>query len=106
MFVSFFIRRPVFAGVCCIVLTLAGVLAIPGLPVSQYPDLAPPTVQVTAVYPGASSDVVETAAVAAGGEAGLDVVQQDDAVEPGSRQPGQVVGRIAPDAEQAARPRA
>jgi HAE1 family hydrophobic/amphiphilic exporter-1 len=61
MFVDFFIRRPVFAGVCCIVLTLAGTLAIPQLPISQYPDLAPPQVSVTAVYPGASADVVESA---------------------------------------------
>src|SRR5687768_10901991 len=61
MFVSFFIRRPVFAAVCCIVLTLAGALAIPGLPIAQYPDLAPPQVSVTAVYVGASSDIVESA---------------------------------------------
>ena len=61
MFVDFFIRRPVFAGVCCIVLTLAGTLAIPQLPISQYPDLAPPQVTVTAIYPGASADVVESA---------------------------------------------
>ncbi len=61
MFVDFFIRRPVFAGVCCIVLTLAGTLAIPLLPISQYPDLAPPQVTVTAIYPGASADVVESA---------------------------------------------
>ncbi len=61
MFVQFFIRRPVFAAVCCIVLTLAGALAIPSLPIAQYPDLAPPQVTVTAVYVGASADVVESA---------------------------------------------
>jgi len=61
MFVKFFIQRPVFAAVCCIVLTLAGVLSIPGLPISQYPDLAPPQVTVTSVYIGASSEVVESA---------------------------------------------
>ncbi len=61
MFVDFFIRRPVFASVCCIVVTLAGALVIPTLPIAQYPDLAPPTVSVTAVYVGASSEVVETA---------------------------------------------
>jgi HAE1 family hydrophobic/amphiphilic exporter-1 len=61
VFVDFFIRRPVFAAVCAIVITLAGVLAIPGLPIAQYPDLAPPTVTVTATYVGASSDVVESA---------------------------------------------
>src|SRR5688572_18327324 len=61
MFVEFFIRRPVFASVCAIIVTLAGALAIPGLPIAQYPDLAPPQVVVTAVYVGASSDVVEQA---------------------------------------------
>src|SRR5829696_1941732 len=60
MFVDFFIRRPVFAAVCAIVITLAGGLAIPGLPIAQYPDLAPPQVTVTSTYVGASSDVVET----------------------------------------------
>jgi hydrophobic/amphiphilic exporter-1 (mainly G- bacteria), HAE1 family len=61
MFVEFFIRRPVFAAVCCMILTLAGVLAIPQRPIAQYPDLAPPQVSVTATYVGASSDVVESA---------------------------------------------
>ncbi|HUQ05949.1 MAG TPA: multidrug efflux RND transporter permease subunit [Kofleriaceae bacterium] len=61
MFVDFFIRRPVFASVCAIIITLAGALAIPGLPVAQYPDLAAPQVTVTAAYVGASSDVVESA---------------------------------------------
>jgi HAE1 family hydrophobic/amphiphilic exporter-1 len=59
--IDFFIRRPIFAAVCSILLTLVGVLAIPGLPISQYPDLAPPQVTVTSNYVGASSDVVETA---------------------------------------------
>jgi HAE1 family hydrophobic/amphiphilic exporter-1 len=61
VFVDFFIRRPVFAIVCSIMLTLAGAFTIGGLPISQYPDLAPPQVTVTAVYVGASSDVVESA---------------------------------------------
>lgn len=61
MFVELFLRRPVLAAVCSIILTLAGALAIPSLPVAQYPDLAPPQVSVTAVYVGASSDIVETA---------------------------------------------
>jgi hydrophobic/amphiphilic exporter-1 (mainly G- bacteria), HAE1 family len=61
MFVEFFIRRPVFAAVCCMIITLAGVLAIPQRPIAQYPDLAPPQVTVTANYVGASSDVVESA---------------------------------------------
>ena len=54
--IDFFIRRPIFAAVCSIVLTLAGVLAIPLLPIAQYPDLAPPQVTVSASYVGASSD--------------------------------------------------
>ncbi|KFE63272.1 efflux RND transporter permease subunit [Hyalangium minutum] len=61
MFVDFFIRRPIFAAVCSILLTLVGVLAIPTLPIAQYPDLAPPTVSVTSTYVGASAEVVENA---------------------------------------------
>ncbi|MCP3140786.1 efflux RND transporter permease subunit [Pyxidicoccus xibeiensis] len=61
MFVDFFIRRPVFAIVCSILLTLVGVIAIPTLPIAQYPDLAPPQVTVTASYVGASAEVVESA---------------------------------------------
>lgn len=61
MFSEFFIRRPVFALVCSFVLILFGVLAIPSLPISQYPDLAAPTISVTSTYVGASADVVETA---------------------------------------------
>src|SRR5262245_61909931 len=61
MFADFFIRRPIFAAVCSILITLAGLLSIPGLPIAQYPDLAPPQVTVSATYIGASSDVVESA---------------------------------------------
>ncbi|HYO93730.1 MAG TPA: efflux RND transporter permease subunit, partial [Polyangiaceae bacterium] len=61
MFVDFFIRRPIFSAVCSILLTLIGILAIPSLPIAQYPDLAPPQVTVTSTYVGASSDLVETA---------------------------------------------
>jgi HAE1 family hydrophobic/amphiphilic exporter-1 len=61
VFVEFFIRRPIFAAVCSILLTLVGVLAIPTLPIAQYPDLAPPQVSVTAAYVGASAEVVESA---------------------------------------------
>jgi HAE1 family hydrophobic/amphiphilic exporter-1 len=59
--IDFFIRRPVFAAVCSIVLTLVGAIAIPTLPISQYPDLAAPTVSVSASYVGASAEVVESA---------------------------------------------
>ncbi|MCK8502390.1 efflux RND transporter permease subunit [Myxococcus fulvus] len=61
MFIDFSIRRPVFAIVCSILLTLLGLIAIPTLPVAQYPDLAPPQVTVSATYVGASAEVVESA---------------------------------------------
>nr|BDT32178.1 multidrug efflux RND transporter permease subunit [Myxococcus sp. MH1] len=61
MFIDFFIRRPVFAIVCSILLTLVGLIAVPTLPVAQYPDLAPPQVTVSATYVGASAEVVESA---------------------------------------------
>ncbi len=61
MFAEFFLRRPVLAGVISIVITLLGAISIPGLPIAQYPDLALPTVTVTATYIGASAEVVESA---------------------------------------------
>ncbi|MBI1394137.1 MAG: multidrug efflux RND transporter permease subunit [Alphaproteobacteria bacterium] len=57
-FSHFFIDRPIFASVVSIVIVLIGLIAYTGLPVSQYPDVAPPTVQVTAAYPGASAEIV------------------------------------------------
>ena len=59
MFSQFFISRPKFAFVISILITLVGLLAIPTLPVAQFPQITPPTVQVTTVYPGASAEVVE-----------------------------------------------
>lgn len=61
MFYKFFIDRPIFASVLSIVMTLAGVLALLNLPVAQYPEITPPTVNVSASYPGASAEVVEQA---------------------------------------------
>ncbi len=55
----FFIDRPIFAWVIAIIIMLAGVLAITGLPISQYPNIAPPQVSINAVYPGASADTIE-----------------------------------------------
>ncbi|MEC7547324.1 MAG: efflux RND transporter permease subunit [Pseudomonadota bacterium] len=55
----FFIDRPIFAWVIAIILMLAGTLSIVNLPVEQYPKVAPPQVQITATYPGASSQAVE-----------------------------------------------
>src|SRR5919108_2946206 len=61
MFVDTFIRRPILASVCSLVLILAGLVAIPTMPVAQYPPLAPPQVNVTAFYTGANAQEVETA---------------------------------------------
>ncbi|MEO5330423.1 MAG: multidrug efflux RND transporter permease subunit [Magnetococcus sp. YQC-5] len=55
----FFIDRPIFAWVIALVILLAGGLSFSKLPVAQYPDVAPPAITVTAVYPGASAQVVE-----------------------------------------------
>ncbi|WP_028115227.1 efflux RND transporter permease subunit [Ferrimonas senticii] len=55
----YFIDRPIFAWVIAIIIMLAGALAITKLPVSQYPSIAPPTVAITANYPGASAKTVE-----------------------------------------------
>ena len=61
MFVDTFIRRPILATVCSLIIVLAGALAIPTMPVAQYPEVAPPQVSVTAIYTGANSETVETA---------------------------------------------
>ena len=59
MISAFFIDRPIFACVIAIVVMLGGLLALTGLPVSQYPEIAPPTIQITAAYPGADARTVE-----------------------------------------------
>ncbi|HEY7155458.1 MAG TPA: efflux RND transporter permease subunit [Gemmataceae bacterium] len=58
MFSRFFINRPIFASVLSIVIVLAGTIALFTLPVAQYPEIAPPTVEVSAYYPGANAEVV------------------------------------------------
>lgn len=55
----FFIDRPIFAWVIALIIMLAGILSIRSLPVSQYPSIAPPTVVISANYPGASAKIVE-----------------------------------------------
>jgi hydrophobic/amphiphilic exporter-1 (mainly G- bacteria), HAE1 family len=60
MFSSIFIDRPRFAVVIAIVITLAGAIAITAIPVAQFPDIVPPQVTLTANYPGADAEVVET----------------------------------------------
>lgn len=61
MFVDFFIRRPIFATVCALIIILAGAVSIPTLPLAEYPDISPPKVSVTSAYTGASAAVVESA---------------------------------------------
>ena len=58
MFSRFFIDRPIFATVLSVVITLAGGIAVFTLPVTQYPEIAPPTVEVSTMYPGANARVV------------------------------------------------
>src|SRR3954465_2068696 len=57
-FPHFFIERPIFAAVLSILIVIAGAIAYPSLPVAQYPSIAPPTVVVTAAYPGASAETL------------------------------------------------
>jgi hydrophobic/amphiphilic exporter-1 (mainly G- bacteria), HAE1 family len=61
MFVNTFIRRPILASVCSLVIILAGAVAIPTMPVAQYPALAPPQISVNAIYTGANAQEVESA---------------------------------------------
>ncbi|MDF1859738.1 MAG: multidrug efflux RND transporter permease subunit [Verrucomicrobiales bacterium] len=63
MFSLFFIRRPIFAAVISIFIVIIGLVALVALPIARYPDLAPPTVQISALYPGAdAATVAETVA--------------------------------------------
>ncbi|WP_020590805.1 efflux RND transporter permease subunit [Kiloniella laminariae] len=64
MFSAFFINRPKFALVISIVIVLAGIIALKGLPVAEYPEITPPQVKVTATYPGANATVVEQSVAA------------------------------------------
>ncbi|MCC5883869.1 MAG: efflux RND transporter permease subunit [Halomonas sp.] len=62
-FAKFFVDRPIFAAVLSILIFIAGAITIPLLPISEYPDVVPPTVQVRAVYPGANpSEIADTVA--------------------------------------------
>jgi len=58
MFAKFFIDRPVFATVLSIVIVIIGLVALSGLPIAQYPEVTPPTISISAIYPGASATVV------------------------------------------------
>ncbi|ABE61597.1 Hydrophobe/amphiphile efflux-1 HAE1 [Nitrobacter hamburgensis X14] len=57
-FPHFFIDRPIFASVVSIILTLVGVIALRALPITEFPEIAPPTIEVTATYAGAAADIV------------------------------------------------
>ncbi|MGB1272350.1 MAG: efflux RND transporter permease subunit, partial [Endozoicomonas sp.] len=63
MFSQFFINRPKFAFVISIVITLVGLIALSTLPVSQYPEITPPQIPISAVYPGADAETVEKAII-------------------------------------------
>ena len=54
----FFINRPIFASVISIIIVIAGLMAARALPIAQYPEITPPTVVITASYPGASADTL------------------------------------------------
>ncbi len=74
MFSKFFIKRPIFATVLAILMILAGLLTVTTLPVAQYPDITPPTVFVSASYPGADAQTVAEAV-------GVPIEQQVNGVE-------------------------
>jgi HAE1 family hydrophobic/amphiphilic exporter-1 len=61
LFVDFFIRRPVFATVCALLIILGGAISLPNLPIARFPDLAPPQVVVSSNYIGANAQAVESA---------------------------------------------
>ena len=60
---KFFIHRPIFAWVLAIAVMLLGILAIKALPISQYPDVAPPAIAISVTYPGASAQTVQDTVV-------------------------------------------
>jgi HAE1 family hydrophobic/amphiphilic exporter-1/multidrug efflux pump len=64
MFSRFFIDRPIFAAVLSIFIILGGLASMRVLPIAQYPEIAPPVVTVTAIYPGASAAVLESTVAA------------------------------------------
>ena len=64
MFSRFFIERPIFAAVLSIIIVLAGLVSLKILPIAQYPEIAPPTVSITATYPGASAETLAKAVAA------------------------------------------
>ena len=61
MFADFFIKRPVFASDCALIIILVGAISIPSLPIERFPDISPTQINVTANYSGASAEIVENA---------------------------------------------
>ncbi len=61
MLSEIFVRRPILAAVCSLLIMLAGIVAVPNLPIARFPELTPPSVTVTAFYTGANAQAVETA---------------------------------------------
>lgn len=61
---NLFLRRPVLSAVISILITLVGALAMKALPIAQYPDLVPPTVNVSVSYPGASAETIAATVLA------------------------------------------
>ena len=57
-FSKIFVDRPILAAVLSLLVFLAGLIAIPNLPISEYPDVVPPSVQVSAIYPGANPKTI------------------------------------------------
>ena len=74
MFSKFFIERPIFATVLALLIIVAGLVTLGSLPVEQYPNITPPTVQVNAVYPGANASTVAQTV-------GIPIEQQVNGVE-------------------------
>ena len=74
MFSKFFIERPIFATVLALLIIVAGLVTLRMLPIEQYPDITPPTVQVNAVYPGANAETVAQTV-------GIPIEQQVNGVE-------------------------
>ncbi len=64
MFARFFIERPIFANVIAVIIVLVGLISLWQLPVEQYPEITPPTIRVTAAYPGANAEVVASTVAA------------------------------------------
>src|SRR5262249_31478305 len=63
-FSRFFIDRPIFATVLAVLITIIGAIAQRGLPIAEYPEIAPPTVNIRATYPGASADIIASTVAA------------------------------------------